>query len=139
MWQVRQSGPTGLKGGLNPYHYPLNPVTDTDPLGLFTCELCSRMIDETNNSLDSLPFNPAKMLTASLNMANSARLHTSGVAKLGIGIAADGLVILSPVGNVSLAWGRGISNWQLLHITGQIYDYQNHLMKPTRIGAAKIY
>ncbi|QCV24275.1 type IV secretion protein Rhs [Salmonella enterica subsp. enterica serovar Infantis] len=26
--------PTGLKGGLNPYHYPLNPVTDTDPLGL---------------------------------------------------------------------------------------------------------
>lgn len=63
------------------------------------------MIDETNNSLDSLPFNPAKMLTASLNMANSARLHASGVAKLGIGIAADGLVILSPVGNVSLTWG----------------------------------
>lgn len=50
------------------------------------------MIDETNNSLDSLPFNPAKMLTASLNIANSARLHTSGVAKLGIGIAADGLL-----------------------------------------------
>ncbi|EBC2925737.1 TPA: hypothetical protein H2V51_003647 [Salmonella enterica] len=64
------------------------------------------MIDETNNSLDSLPFNPAKMLTASLNMANSARLHASGVAKLGIGIAADGLVILSPVGNVSLAGGN---------------------------------
>ncbi|EHZ6254582.1 hypothetical protein MOQ83_004680 [Salmonella enterica subsp. enterica serovar Kentucky] len=106
MWQVRQSGPTGLKGGLNPYHYPLNPVTDTDPLGLFTCELCSRMIDETNNSLDNLPFNPAKMLTASLNTANSARLHTSGVTKLGIGIAADGFIILSPVGNVSLAWGN---------------------------------
>ncbi|BHD74784.1 hypothetical protein F8C38_23355 [Salmonella enterica] len=106
MWQVRQSGPTGLKGGLNPYHYPLNPVTDTDPLGLFTCELCSRMIDETNNSLDNLPFNPAKMLTASLNTANSARLHTSGVTKLGIGIAADGFIILSPVGNVSLAWGE---------------------------------
>lgn len=84
MWQVRQSGPTGLKGGLNPYHYPLNPVIDIDSLGLFTCEICSRMIDETNNSLDSLPFNPAKMLTASLNIANSARLHTSGVAKLGI-------------------------------------------------------
>lgn len=50
------------------------------------------------------------MLTASLNTANSARLHTSGVAKLGIGIAADGFIILSPVGNVSLAWGRGISN-----------------------------
>lgn len=106
MWQVRQSGPTGLKGGLNPYHYPLNPVTDTDPLGLFTCELCSRMINETNNSLDNLPFNPAKMLTASLNTANSARLHTSGVTKLGIGIAADGFIILSPVGNVSLAGGN---------------------------------
>ncbi|EPC5538292.1 hypothetical protein LWX85_001950 [Salmonella enterica] len=64
------------------------------------------MIDETNNSLDSLPFNPAKMLTASLNIANSARLHTSGVAKLGIGIAADGFIILSPVGNVSLAGGN---------------------------------
>ncbi len=49
VWQVRQSGPTGLKGGLNPYHYPLNPVTDIDSLGLFTCEIC-RMIDETNNS-----------------------------------------------------------------------------------------
>lgn len=105
MWQVRQSSPTGLKGGLNPYHYPLNPVTDTDSLGLFTCEICSRMIDETNNSLDSLPFNPAKMLTASLNIANSARLHTSGVAKLGISIAADGFITLSPVGNVSLAGG----------------------------------
>ncbi|MBD8280096.1 hypothetical protein O6V16_15290 [Salmonella enterica subsp. enterica] len=64
------------------------------------------MIDETNNSLDSLPFNPAKMLTASLNIANSARLHTSGVAKLGIGIAADGFITLSPVGNVSLAGGN---------------------------------
>lgn len=46
------------------------------------------------------------MLTASLNTTNSARLHTSGVAKLGIGIAADGFIILSPVGNVSLAWGE---------------------------------
>ncbi|WP_211669026.1 hypothetical protein, partial [Klebsiella pneumoniae] len=53
-----------------------------------------------------LPFNPAKMLTASLNTANSARLHTSGVTKLGIGIAADGFIILSSVGNVSLAWGE---------------------------------
>ncbi|EOX8526111.1 RHS repeat-associated core domain-containing protein, partial [Salmonella bongori] len=26
--------PIGLKGGWNPYQYPLNPVTDTDPLGL---------------------------------------------------------------------------------------------------------
>lgn len=52
--------PIGLKGGLNPYHYPLNPVIDIDPLGLFTCEICSRMIDETNNSLDNLPLNPAK-------------------------------------------------------------------------------
>lgn len=98
--------PDRAERGLNPYHYPLNPVIDIDPLGLFTCEICSRMIDETNNSLDNLPFNPAKMLTASLNTANSARLHTSGVTKLGIGIAADGFTILSPVGNVSLAWGE---------------------------------
>ncbi|BBS36306.1 hypothetical protein WP5S18E01_11530 [Enterobacter cloacae] len=27
--------PIGLKGGLNPYTYPLNPTTDADPLGLF--------------------------------------------------------------------------------------------------------
>ncbi|WP_414196914.1 RHS repeat-associated core domain-containing protein, partial [Salmonella enterica] len=26
--------PIGLAGGLNPYTYPLNPTTDTDPLGL---------------------------------------------------------------------------------------------------------
>lgn len=26
--------PIGLKGGLNPYQYPLNPITNTDPLGL---------------------------------------------------------------------------------------------------------
>ncbi|ECJ2543104.1 RHS repeat protein, partial [Salmonella enterica subsp. salamae] len=26
--------PTGLAGGLNPYTYPLNPVTEVDPLGL---------------------------------------------------------------------------------------------------------
>ena len=29
--------PIGLKGGLNPYTYPLNPITDIDPLGLITC------------------------------------------------------------------------------------------------------
>ncbi len=29
--------PTGLKGGLNPYTYPLNPVTGIDPLGLEPC------------------------------------------------------------------------------------------------------
>ncbi|EBV1950604.1 RHS repeat protein, partial [Salmonella enterica subsp. enterica serovar Stanleyville] len=27
--------PIGLKGGLNPYQYPLNPVTEVDPLGLW--------------------------------------------------------------------------------------------------------
>ncbi|WP_200891870.1 RHS repeat-associated core domain-containing protein, partial [Citrobacter rodentium] len=27
--------PTGLRGGWNPYTYPLNPVTEIDPLGLF--------------------------------------------------------------------------------------------------------
>ncbi|WP_353622035.1 RHS repeat-associated core domain-containing protein, partial [Citrobacter sp. Cpo100] len=26
--------PIGLRGGLNPYTYPLNPVTEVDPLGL---------------------------------------------------------------------------------------------------------
>ncbi|WP_254558836.1 hypothetical protein, partial [Salmonella enterica] len=54
----------------------------------------------------SLPFNPAKMLTAGLNIANSARLHTSGVAKHGIGIAADGFITLSPEGNVSMSGGN---------------------------------
>ncbi|MED9208477.1 RHS repeat-associated core domain-containing protein [Escherichia marmotae] len=29
--------PIGLKDGLNPYTYPLNPITDIDPLGLITC------------------------------------------------------------------------------------------------------
>ncbi|HCC0890822.1 TPA: RHS repeat protein, partial [Salmonella enterica] len=97
--------PIGLRGGWNPYTYPLNPLTDIDPLGLFTCEICSRVIDEANNSLDNLPFNPTKMLTASLNTANSARLYASGATKLGIGVAADGTVILSPVGTASMAWG----------------------------------
>ena len=27
--------PIGLEGGLNPYQYPLNPVTEVDPLGLW--------------------------------------------------------------------------------------------------------
>ncbi len=30
--------PVGLKGGLNPYTYPLNPITDIDPLGLATLQ-----------------------------------------------------------------------------------------------------
>nr|WP_263406737.1 RHS repeat-associated core domain-containing protein [Affinibrenneria salicis] len=30
--------PIGLAGGLNPYTYPLSPVTDVDPLGLFPKE-----------------------------------------------------------------------------------------------------
>ncbi|HBP9163503.1 TPA: hypothetical protein L6767_004860, partial [Escherichia coli] len=29
--------PIGLKGGWNFYQYPLNPITDIDPLGLATC------------------------------------------------------------------------------------------------------
>ncbi|EJU7772164.1 RHS repeat protein [Salmonella enterica subsp. salamae serovar 4,12:e,n,x:1,6] len=29
--------PTGLMGGWNLYTYPLNPITDIDPLGLITC------------------------------------------------------------------------------------------------------
>lgn len=29
--------PIGLKGGWNRYHSPLNPITDSDPLGLITC------------------------------------------------------------------------------------------------------
>ncbi|WXV77496.1 RHS repeat-associated core domain-containing protein [Salmonella enterica subsp. enterica serovar 4,[5],12:i:-] len=32
-WFVSQD-PIGLKGGLNPYHYPLNPVTDTRSAGI---------------------------------------------------------------------------------------------------------
>lgn len=31
--------PIGLKGGMNPYTYPLNPVVDTDPLGLVNLNL----------------------------------------------------------------------------------------------------
>ncbi|EBB7289047.1 TPA: hypothetical protein H1V01_002180 [Salmonella enterica] len=27
----------GLKGGWSRYHYPLNPITDSDLLGLITC------------------------------------------------------------------------------------------------------
>ncbi|EBS4565574.1 RHS repeat-associated core domain-containing protein [Salmonella enterica subsp. enterica serovar Tanger] len=29
--------PIGLKGGWSRYHYPLNPITDSDLLGLITC------------------------------------------------------------------------------------------------------
>ncbi len=29
--------PIGLKGGWNRYHSPLNPITDSDLLGLITC------------------------------------------------------------------------------------------------------
>ncbi|EDU9129287.1 hypothetical protein OJ67_003667 [Salmonella enterica subsp. enterica serovar Saintpaul] len=35
-WFVSQD-PIGLKGGWNRYHSPLNPITDSDPLGLITC------------------------------------------------------------------------------------------------------
>ncbi|ECR5459747.1 hypothetical protein F1I97_07890 [Salmonella enterica] len=35
-WFVSQD-PIGLKGGWNRYNSPLNPITDSDPLGLITC------------------------------------------------------------------------------------------------------
>lgn len=36
-WEVYYVDPIGLKGGWSRYHSPLNPITDSDLLGLITC------------------------------------------------------------------------------------------------------
>ena len=50
--------PIGLKGGLNFYTYPLNPVMEVDPLGQATIKIDGKKITVHNNDVDPWPSNP---------------------------------------------------------------------------------
>jgi hypothetical protein len=67
-------------GGWNPYQYPLNPVTDIDPLGLYDCDTYTQahgaMCTESGLRKETFPIDPLN------GFGNSGGMNVGGVGSL---------------------------------------------------------
>ena len=141
--------PIGVAGGdENLYAYVINdPVNSTDPNGLerLTSQVVKYMPGPTapplgGRSCSKLPFNPAKLASATINFANAGRLYAAGAIKIGAACGVEGITFGTGTlpAEVVLAWGlwnlkgaegarrRGTQQWnEALNESGSDASWKN--------------